>query len=423
MLLSSAQADHASAGHPGTVGAILAEIRSSGQITFARFMEMALYHPEFGYYTRIADAEDEKPWPPRCPIGRSGDYDTSPEVSPLLARALARQIAQIDTLLGNPQPLTVVEMGPGSGRLAREFLLACEQQWPVLLPRLRYLLIERSRALSALQRKLLAPWVGTPVVSWFTGLTDLPDGAVIGTMFSNELVDAFPVHRIRVVDGTPCEIYVTEVNGRFVERTGPLSTPRLAEYLADLTADGVSFPEGYTTEINLEAIEWMKEVARVLARGVVITIDYGHTAKDRYAPYRNRGTLICYVRHQVSEDPYSRVGYQDMTAHVDFTALAATGEAVGLKTTGFTNQMSFLMSLGADEILATVAPESLDMRAACQLLRPDGMGRTLKILVQHKGMPMPVLDGLRFKPFFAHVLSRRQQAELAAHTSTGHRNP
>lgn len=368
-------------------------------------MELALYHPEFGYYTRTPEASEEEPHPVPNPIGWSGDYYTSSDASPLLARALARQLVQLDSLLGHPAPFVVVEMGPGKGLLAREMLAACEREAPSLFGRLRYVLIERSPAMTAAQRRNLAPWLVAPRVEWVTRLEDLPDGAVTGAMFSNELVDAFPVHRIRIVNGEAKELYVAESDGRFVERLGPLSTPALESYLSRLAALGIALPEDYTAEINLHAITWMKEVARVLGRGVAITIDYGHTAQDLYRSDRKRGTLLCYFRHRVFDDPYMRVGLQDITSHVDFTALATAGEEAGLHTTGFTNQTSFLVGLGAEQMLAALDPESAEWQAAIQVLRPDGMGRTFKILIQHKGMPAPNLDGLRFKPFFGGALT------------------
>ena len=397
MSSTAQKADCTPIGHPGTVSAIRAAIQSSGPITFERFMELALYHPEFGYYTRTAD--------PRERIGPKGDYYTSFDVHPLLAGALARQIGQIDDRLGHPDPFTIVEMGPGKGLLARDLLTACDRHNPSLAARLRYILIERSPAMVAAQREQLAPWLGTPRVSWLNGLADLRDGAITGTMLSNELVDAFPVHRIKILDGEPKELHVAYADGRFVEQTGPLSTPALAQYLARLAAMSITLPDGYTTEINLRAISWMREVARALGRGVALTIDYGHTAQDLYGPDRKRGTLLCYTRHQASEDPYARVGLQDMTAHVDFTTLAAAGEEAGLSVTGFTNQTSFLMGLGAEQMLASLDPESPELQSAIQLLRPDGMGRTFKILVQHKGIAEPALDGLKFKPFFGSVLA------------------
>ncbi len=369
-------------------------------MTFARFMEQALYHPEFGYYTRPTDAAGEDR------IGWSGDYFTSVDVHPVFARVLVRQFAQIDEQVGRPDPFTVVEMGPGKGLLARDILTACEQDAPSLFARLRYVLIERSQAMIAAQQRHLAPWLAAPGrVSWVQGPEALGTGSVTGVAFSNELVDAFPVHRVRIERGEPKEVYVDEADGRFCERLGALSTPALADYLKRLAALDVTLPEGATIELNLAALRWMQEVARVLGRGVAITIDYGHTAQDLYGPDRKRGTLLCYSKHQASENPYTRVGLQDLTTHVDFTTLAAVGEDAGLHLTGFTNQVSFLMGLGIEQMLASLEPDSPALQSAIRLLKPDGMGRTFKVLIQHKGIAEPALDGLKFKPFFGSVLA------------------
>ena len=154
----------------------------------------------------------------------------------------------------------------------------------------------------------------------------------------------------------------------------------------------------------------MKQVADSIGRGFVITIDYGHTAQDLYGPDRSDGTLLCYYSQMTSEDPYTKIGEQDMTAHVDFSSLATIGEGQGLHVTGFTNQMSFLMGLGVEEMIAELEPESPDFRAAIHLLKPDGMGSTFKVLVQHKGIDRPALDGLKFKPFFGSALAVRSAA-------------
>lgn len=394
-------------GRPDLVAAITEEIRASGPITFARFMELALYHPRFGYYTRLetgADAEADTPGGiGEDRIGWGGDYFTGSDVHPVLAQALARQVRQMDDLLGRPVPLTIIEMGAGKGTLARDFLTACAKEPGGVFDRLRYMIIERSPAMQAAQRAALVPWLGrSGRVAWVSQLDELSAGSLVGVVLSNELVDAFPVHRLRIEQGEPKEVYVDCQGGRFYERVGPLSTPALKEQLRRLD---LSLPEGYTTEVNLEALAWMKGVAQVLGRGFVITIDYGHTARDLYGPDRQRGTLLCYHHHLVSEDPYTRVGLQDMTAHVDFTSLAAVGEESGLHVTGFTNQMSFLMGLGVEQLLESLEPGSAELQSVVQLLRPEGMGRTFKILVQHKGVTEPQLDGLRFKPFFDEALS------------------
>jgi SAM-dependent MidA family methyltransferase len=395
-------------GHPDLVASITEEIRASGPITFARFMELALYHPRYGYYTRCESMADAYANTPRVigedRIGWGGDYFTSSDVHPALAQALARQVRQMDVRLGRPDPLTVIEMGAGKGTLARDFLTACAKESGGVLDRLRYVILERSPAMQAAQRAALAPWLSQAGrVTWVGSLDAWSAGSLVGVVFSNELVDAFPVHRIRILDGEPKEVYVDCQDGRFCERVGPLSIPTLKEYLHQLD---LSLPDGYMMEVNLEARVWMKRVAQVLGRGFVITIDYGHTARDLYHPDRQRGTLLCYYRHRVSEDPYTRVGLQDITAHVDFTSLATVGEESGLHVTGFTNQISFLMGLGIEQLLESLDAGSAEFQSAVQLLRPEGMGRTFKVLIQHKGVAEPQLDGLRFRPFFGEALTQ-----------------
>ena len=297
-------------------------------------------------------------------------------------------------------------MGAGKGLLARDFLAACTEATDSFRHRLRYVLIEHSPAMKACQQNHLAPWLDSPgTVSWVNELEQFPTGSVTGVMFSNELVDAFPVHRIRIEQGEPKEVFVAYQDGRFEERLQALSTPDLSESLRRLASLGVTLPDGYTTEINLHALAWMKDVARVLGRGFVITIDYGHTAQDFYGPDRPKGTFLCYYSQMASESPYSRVGLQDMTAHVDFTSLAVTGQEAGLHVTGFTNQMSFLMGLGVEQMLESLEPGSAEFQSIIQLLRPEGMGRTFKILIQHRGITEPQLDGLQFKPFFGSALA------------------
>ncbi|HEY5627180.1 MAG TPA: SAM-dependent methyltransferase [Nitrospira sp.] len=401
-------------GHPELVAAIQSEITSSGPIPFVRFMELALYHPLYGYYMRPPEAGTER-------IGWSGDFYTSSDVHPILGEALAKQAAQIDTLMGSPAPFTVVEMGPGKGLLARDFLTAIERQNSQLRHRLRYVLIERSPSMRALQEQQLKPWLSQPgQITWLEDVASLAPESVTGLLFSNELPDAFPVHRIHMVETEAKEIFVDYREGRFVECLKPLSRPELRDYLQRLQ---IELPDGYRTEINLQALSWMKQVAQSLAQGVVITIDYGHTAQDLYGPDRSQGTLLCYYSQLTSENPFERIGLQDMTAHVDFTSLATVGEESGLSVTGFTNQMSFLMGLGIEDMLERLEPESPQFRAAIHLLKPEGMGRTFKILVQHKGIGKPDLDGLAFKPFFGSALIANRAQDEQQVTSGAHVPP
>jgi SAM-dependent MidA family methyltransferase len=384
-------------GHPELVSAITSEITSSGPIPFARFMELALYHPRFGYYMRQPDRADHER------IGWSGDFYTSSDVYPLLGHALAAQARQMDELMGCPTPFTIVEMGAGKGLLARDCLAAIHAIQDGFASRVRYVLIERSPAMRELQCRNLDPWLSTPgLVTWVEGLDGLAPQSVTGLFFSNELVDAFPVHRIQVTAGRTEELYVDYRGGQFVECLKPLSTTLLGQYLERLHT---SWSEGYRTEVNLHGLDWMEQVAQRIDRGFVVTIDYGHTAQDLYGPERKNGTFLCYAEQLTTEDPFIRVGEQDMTAHVDFSSLAAVGEEQGLHVTGFTNQMSFLMGLGVEEMIEELEPESPEFYAAIHLLKPDGMGSTFKVLVQHKGMTHPTLDGLKFKPFFGSALA------------------
>jgi SAM-dependent MidA family methyltransferase len=259
-----------------------------------------------------------------------------------------------------------------------------------------------------LQRRNLAPWLDRPgLVTWVEGLDGLGSQNVTGLFFSNELLDAFPVHRIQVTARGTEELWVDYHDGQFVECLKPLSTAALVQHLQRLN---LTWPEGYQTEVNLQALNWMEQVAQRLNRGVVLTIDYGHATQDLYGPDRKNGTFLCYYRQLISENPFVHVGEQDMTAHVDFSSLVSAGEAEGLHLTGFTNQMSFLMGLGVEEIIGALEPESPQFYAAIHLLKPNGMGDTFKVLVQHKGIERPQLDGLKFKPFFGDALAARGES-------------
>jgi SAM-dependent MidA family methyltransferase len=390
-----------SPGHPELIAAIASEITASGPIPFVRFMELALYHPQFGYYMRSAEPAQER-------IGWRGDFYTSSDVHPILGQALAKQAEQMYRLLGRPHPFTIVEMGPGKGLLAKQILTTCAHRYGSFFQHLRYVLIDRSPAMRELQRRNLAPWLDRPdLIAWMDAPANLAPHGVTGLFFSNELLDSFPVHRVQVTSKGIEELGVDYRDGTFVECVMPLSSDTLAHRLRRVSAD---WPEGYRTEMNLRASEWMKEVAQRLDRGFVLTIDYGHSARDLYRPDRNRGTFLCYFRQSINDDPFLRVGDQDMTAHVDFSSLAEIGEGQKLRTTGFTNQMSFLMGLGVEQMIAELEQDSPQFTAAIHLLRPHGMGTTFKVLIQHKGIPQPELDGLRYKPFFDSALTTQSAA-------------
>ena len=378
-------------GHPGLVEKLVARIERDGPISFAAFMEAALYDPEFGYYMTAG---------PR--IGREGDYYTSLDVHPIFAELAGRQIAQAAEEIVPSGEFTIVEMGAGKGLLAQHLLNAYRRDKPDFLARLRYLLVERSPAMVETQKQRLRELTGAGVrIAWIPDLDAVSADSITGVFLSNELVDAFPVHRLVKRPLGLREIFVGWDGSRFIEIEAPPFSPDLEAYFARI---GISLEVGQQAEVNLQALEWMRQVGTRLRRGLVVTIDYGHAAADLFAPARKTGTLLGYYRHTVSDSPYVHVGQQDLTAHVDFTSLALAGQDVGLKVTGFTNQLHFLIGLGIESAFAGLDPESPQSAAMRELLRPDGMGTTYKILIQHKGMSAPQLDGLRSRPYFLDAL-------------------
>jgi len=402
-------------GHPELVDKLVTRIKRDGPLSFADFMEAALYDPEFGYYMT-----------PSPRIGREGDYYTSLDVHPIFAELIGRQVAQAAEIIVSSGDFTIVEMGAGKGLLARHLLDSYRRNNPAFLSRIRYILVERSPAMVAAQQEHLRPLMDEGLsITWAPDLSTFPAASVTGAILSNELVDAFPVHRVVMrplglreiyvgwaddsgtvgVGGAPLAGPPPTQNGRFIEIEAPPFSAALETYFERI---GVVLEAGQRAEVNLPALDWIRQVGTTLRRGLVLTIDYGHTAADLYAPSRKTGTLLCYHRHRVSETPYLRIGLQDMTAHVDFTSLALAGREAGLEVTGFTNQLHFLMGLGIESAFEGIDPESPESVAMRNLLKPDGMGTTFKVLVQHKGMPAPQLDGLRSRPFFLDAL----QADL-----------
>lgn len=361
--------------------AIVERIRREGRISFRDFMEMALYHPQHGYYLH------------RLPMGRQADYVTSPEVGPIFGAMVGRQLAEMWEVMGCPQPFQVVEMGAGRGTLARDVLSWARRARPDFLACLRYTTVDRSEAMRAAQRRALA-CAGLEAEH----LDALAPGSVEGCILSNELLDSFPVHRIIVQGGELREVYVTWDGERFREETGPPSSPALEGYFRRL---GLWPGEGCYAEVNLEALSWMEGMGQALRRGFVLTFDYGYEAQDLYAPWRKDGTLLCFRQQRPSADPYTWLGWQDMTSHVDFTTLVWAGREVGLEPLGLTSQARFLTALGIEDSLRT---DGLDMdeamarrRMVTELLDPAGLGR-VRVLVQGKGVGPCRLRGLEGGP-------------------------
>ncbi len=346
-------------------------VREEGPVPFARFMEWALYHPEHGYYAsgRVRIGDDD------------GDFTTAPHMSGVFARCLARWVAAADRALGRPEPFVLVEGGPGEGRLARDLLDALGEREPGLYTRLRYAADEASPALAARREALLEPHQDRciPVPDRFTGV-----------YLSNELLDAFPVHRVRRRGGRWEEALVVW-DGGLTQTWGPASP----EAQAFLDEQGLEVPEGCEAEACPRALAWLERVAGLLDRGYVLTIDYGDEAERLYGPRRPRGTCAAYRGHRMAEDLLARPGEQDLTAHVNFTALRRAGERLGLRAAPLLGQRDFLFAAGLAEEVALLEAEltGMDRMAAMQalapLLLPDGgMGDAFKVLVQARAAPL-----------------------------------
>lgn len=368
--------------------AIIEEIGREGKITFRRFMELALYHPQHGYYTA-----------PYREVDLRRDYLTSPEVHPVFGHLIAKQLLEMWQLMGSPHPFDVVEMGAGSGVLCRNILRWAQGRAPDFFGALRYHIVEISPQLMARQRRTIQSVdLYLNKVSWWDPDASLPRDSITGCFVSNELVDSFPVHRLVVEGEALREIYVTWRDGRWVEVLDAPSTPRLEEYFRLV---GVRPGRGCRAEVNLAALDWMTMVAQALRRGFILTLDYGYTAEQLYAPWRRDGTLLCFYRHNPSRDPYAHLGHQDMTSHVDFTALMRVGESCGLRTVGLTSQGRFLAALGIGAGLGPAALQgglSLEeytarRRAVMELIDPAGLGR-ITVLIQGKAVEACRLQGL-----------------------------
>lgn len=376
-----------SASSPATtpLAALLAEqIRARGPLTFADYMDACLYHPEHGYYSRRA-AES------------AGDYYTSVDVHPIFARLLARQIEEMWRALGSPAAFDVVELGAGTGRLARQILDFAPAAFPALYTAMRYTAVERSAARRAALQVALAGHAARVEVT-----EDLPASIAAGCVLSNEFFDALPVHRVQHQGGELRELYVAldgALGGnRFVEQPGPLSSPALAGYFAQ---QGIALLDGQQAEVCLAAGEWMERIGTALGRGFVLTVDYGHEAGELYNERHMRGTLLAYEGHRAAEDWFRAPGAQDLTAHVNFTALDLAGSKAGLERTGLVSQSRFLMALGRGNEFADLyhagqtEVERLKARLLLKtLIFPEGMGETFHVLVQHKGIAAPRLTGL-----------------------------
>jgi SAM-dependent MidA family methyltransferase len=364
------------------VEVIADRIKNSHQrrITFADYMELVLYHPVHGYYASSAEQ-----------ISTGGDFLTSPHLADDFGEMLAIQLHQIWQILGEPQLFRIVEMGAGQGLLAAQILAYLDRVYPEFFRSIEYLIIEAAPAMIGAQQARLADLP----VRW-CDWTEIIDRSIVGCFLSNELIDAFPVHQLIITEDKLQEIYVTsdDLNSTFVETIGALSTAKMDEYwqLNQINLLSGRYPDRYRTEVNLAALLWLEQVAKKLQRGYMISIDYGYTADRYYNPIRDQGTLQCYYQHAYHNNPYINIGNQDLTAHVDFTALQHQGELLGLQTVGFIPQGMFLMALGLGDRIAAISSSSGDIQSLLrrrqnlhQLIDPIGLGK-FGILIQSQGL-------------------------------------
>ncbi len=344
--------------------------QAGGSISFERFMHWVLYAPGLGYYS----AGSRK-------FGEEGDFITAPEVSPLFSQCLARNCQQVINQLGS---VDVLEIGAGTGAMARDMLayLDSENSLPV-----HYYILEVSADLRARQRECIAESLPHLIdrVEW---LDVLPEAGFRGVILGNEVIDAMPVHLFRIADEAKMMVFHVEWrDGDFAFCEREMGSGDLLNHIVALKkklgADTL-YP-GYVSEVNLQSQAWLQSVATTLREGVILLVDYGFPAHEYYHPDRNHGTLMCHYRHHSHADPLLLPGLQDITAHVDFSALASCAQSAGLTLLGYTSQAQFLLSSGLDNMVGQSDPNDIRrhmelVQQVKKLVMPNEMGELFKVI-------------------------------------------
>jgi SAM-dependent MidA family methyltransferase len=368
---------------------IIQEIREYSSIPFSRYMELCLYDPELGYYSRRTEQ-----------FGKAGDFYTSSDVHAVFGRLLARQFEEMWRVLGSPQQIEILELGPGRGLFAQDVLDWAEKKFPEFFAAMHYLLAERSPAL----RERLHETLRHRFSEGKAWLTDFPQNTRSASaqevpiiLFANEFFDALPVEVLSLQS----KLHLSEKNGRFVETWEPAS----ADELDFLDRYGVQPEHEERIDIPLIAQRYMADAAGSISRGFLIAIDYGYTREEMLAG-RHRGTITAYRQHSISATPYEAPGEQDITAHVNFTALAAAAEQQQMQVQPLLTQSQFLMGIGEQNQFADAFEECRlpqeRAKVALQLkhlVTPAGMGETFHVLVASKGVNAGMvaqLSGLSF---------------------------
>ncbi len=379
---------------------IIDKIKKEGPVSFETFMDMALYHPESGYYSS-----------PGTSVGKEGDFYTSPHLHAIFGAMIGRQFMEMWESMGKPGSFYAVEIGAGHGYLCKDildYLQKCSDM-PDLTDfqrAFRYVIVEPYTHFEQKQKEILKEHIESPPpniienrklneIRWINSLNELDN--ITGCIFSNELLDAFPVHLIEMKD-TLEEVYVNVDGDGFFEENSDLSSEALSQYLSSFS---ISLDYGFRTEINLRIRDWLQDVSSVLKHGFIFTIDYGYTASEYYNDDRTSGTLLCYHQHLYNEDPYKNIGEQDITAHVNFSSVKTWGEELGFKTLGYCPQGTYLISSGIDEVITELYADSPDYLSEVSkikgLIMPQGMGESHNVLVQYRGDRSPHLRGLSMR--------------------------
>ena len=369
-------------GNPKLVAHMREQISTHGPVTFKWFMQQALYHPEHGYYGGG-----------RARIGRKGDFYTSVSVGRIFGELMAKQFEEIWHRMNTPVSFAIVEEGANDGRFAHDVLGWLKQFSPDLYQKVRYWIVEPNPRLQAEQQATLSAWPRNKV-RWTGSLATFEAGSLCGVYFSNELLDAFPVHMVTSSGGAWEENFVdvTKQGFRFVY--GPPSNSQLRMQLGKLPVP--MHGEGtttYRTEVNLAALRWIEDISKVIGQGYILLADYGYPRDVYYSPERTEGTLMAYSGHRRSTDPLQAVGESDLTAHVDFTSLTERAEASGLHLAGYCDQHHFLVALGEQELreiertLKELTPDVLHyLRSFKTLMHPSTMGMAFKFIAFAKSV-------------------------------------
>ena len=384
-------------GDPTLINLIREHIRANGPVSFAWFMEQALYHPRFGYYASG-----------RCQIGRCGDYFTNVSVGPLFGRLLAAQFVEIWTTLGKPDDFTIVEQGAHHGEFAADVLKSIREKSPELFSALRYRIVEPFDVLRDRQTQTLSQFGDK--IEWRHSIDALEP--FVGIHFSNELFDAMPVHLIVSTPDGWQEKFVSVEDDRFVfveqaiadlalktqvKKVEATSRRLWEETRQDAASTLPAQPARYVTEINLATPDWIDTLSAKLARGYLLAFDYGYSREEFYAADRRGGTLQIRAQHHLLNSPFDAIGHSDISAHVEWTSVAERAETSGLRVAGFTDQHHFLTGLISEspELSENVDPKR--KRALQTLIHPEMLGRRFQVLALAQNVDSAIaLSGFKF---------------------------